>query len=77
MPTEIQPVSQNQMRLPKSSWKLLQEVLALPQKRVISYGMMFGYPQLQYKAHHLPRRNPLQIAWCQKEILKRLCYPDK
>jgi nitroreductase/NAD-dependent dihydropyrimidine dehydrogenase PreA subunit len=43
------------------SWKPLQDALALPQGRVISYAMMFGYPQ--HKIYRIPRRNPLQITW--------------
>jgi nitroreductase/Pyruvate/2-oxoacid:ferredoxin oxidoreductase delta subunit len=43
------------------SWKPLQEAIALPQGRVISYAMVFGYPQ--YKTHRIPRRNPLKLAW--------------
>lgn len=44
-----------------SSWKPLQEALALPEGRVISYAMMFGHPK--YKAYRLPRRNPVQVTW--------------
>lgn len=43
------------------SWKPLQEALALPEGRMISYAMMFGYPK--YKAYRLPRRNPLNVTW--------------
>jgi methyltransferase (TIGR00027 family) len=43
------------------SWKPMQEALGLPQRRVISYAMMFGYPQ--HKAYRIPRRNPVQITW--------------
>ncbi len=42
-------------------WKPLQEALALPQGRMISYAMMFGYPQ--HKTYRIPRRNPVQITW--------------
>lgn len=43
------------------SWKPLQEMLALPQEHVISYVMVFGYPQ--YKTYCIPRRNPLKVVW--------------
>lgn len=43
------------------SWKPLQKELALPQGRVISYAMMFGYPQ--FKSYRTPRRNPVKIKW--------------
>lgn len=33
----------------------------LPDKRIIGYGLFFGYPELQIKA--IPRRNAPKIEW--------------
>jgi nitroreductase len=44
-----------------SSYEPLVQALALPPGRKCAFGLMFGYPQYQF--HHIPERNPLQVAW--------------
>jgi nitroreductase/NAD-dependent dihydropyrimidine dehydrogenase PreA subunit len=39
----------------------LARFLDLPEGRIVSYALMFGYPQ--YKIHGIPRRKPLQVTW--------------
>ncbi len=46
-----------------TSYEPLQKEIGLPAGRKCAYAMMFGYPQPQYKAHRLPRRNALQVEW--------------
>ncbi len=39
----------------------LRTFLDLPDGRIVSYAMMFGYPR--YETHGIPRRKPLQVTW--------------
>lgn len=45
------------------SYGPLQKELGLPVGRKCAYAMMFGYSQPQFRAHRLPRRNPVQVTW--------------
>lgn len=49
------------IRMAVDSYKPLQEALGLPEKRIIGYGLFFGYPELQIRA--IPRRNALKVEW--------------
>lgn len=49
------------IRMAVDSYKPLQDALGLPEKRIIGYGLFFGYPELQIKA--IPRRNKIEVVW--------------
>jgi nitroreductase/NAD-dependent dihydropyrimidine dehydrogenase PreA subunit len=49
------------IRMAADSYEPLIDALGLPDKRIIGYAMMFGYPV--HKPLSIPRRNPIDIAW--------------
>ncbi len=43
------------------TFKPLQEVLQIPENRMLAYPLLFGYPVIEPCA--IPRRNPIKVEW--------------